>query len=195
MSLGPDFFVRSPLTVAAELIGAVLHLRQDGAVCSGRIVETEAYAGDDDPASHAYRGPTPRNAVMFGPPGVVYVYFIYGVHHCLNIVTGPAGTPGAVLIRAVEPLDGLAAMMRRRKRDRDLTNGPGKLCEAFGIDRRLNGLDLGPGKGPALWITPPPNVPRVTATSRIGLSRAADRPWRFVDPDSAHLSRRAGSES
>jgi len=195
MCLGPDFFARSPLTVAAELIGAVLHLRQDDAVCSGRIVETEAYAGDDDPASHAYRGPTPRNAVMFGPPGVVYVYFIYGVHHCLNIVTGPEGTPGAVLIRAVEPLDGLEAMKRRRDRDRDrgLTNGPGKLCEAFGVDRRLNGLDLGPGIGPALWITQPPDRPRVTATSRIGLSRAVDRLWRFIDPDSRHLSRPAGS--
>ncbi len=112
---------------------------------SGRIVEVEAYRGGDDPASHAFRGPTERNAVMFGPPGHLYVYFTYGMHHCCNVVCQPAGVAGAVLIRALAPLTGLEAMGRRRpgaRREQDLCSGPGKLCQAMGLDRAADGVDL-----------------------------------------------------
>jgi DNA-3-methyladenine glycosylase len=183
-----DFFARDTLDVAPELVNKVLVTP----VGSGRIVEVEAYRGTDDPASHGHRGPTPRTEVMFGPPGHLYVYFSYGMHWCANVVTGPTGECGAVLIRALEPLTGVEEMYRRRpraRRDRDLCSGPAKLCAALGISAEHGGSDLCGGTVGLAVVddgTPAPDPP--TATTRIGISRAADLPWRFVAPGSVHLS-------
>lgn len=162
--------------------------------CCGRIVEVEAYAGAEDPASHAYRGRTPRNATMFGPPGHLYVYFTYGMHWCANAVTAPAGLAQAVLLRALAPLDGLELMRARRpaaRTDRDLCRGPARLCQALGIDRADDGADLTSRAGPGPWIgddgTPPPIAPGVSR--RIGLSKAVDRPWRWYVAGDPNLSR------
>lgn len=148
--------------------------------CIGRIVEVEAYR-EDDPASHTYRGRTPRNAVMFGPAGHLYVYFSYGVHWCANVVTGVAGEGQAVLLRAVAPIAGLDVMRERRGGPgRPLADGPGKLCQAFGIGREHDGADLCRGTGgPALFDdgTPPPDDPLVGP--RVGITKATDVPWRF----------------
>jgi DNA-3-methyladenine glycosylase len=179
--LARAFFERSTLTVARALIG--VHLVHDDGTClrRGRIVETEAYQGPRDLAAHSARGRTARTEVMFGPPGHAYVYFIYGFWNCLNVVTGRAGVPHAVLLRALEPLDGLTAR----------TWGPGLLCRALGIDRRLNGADLG---GPVLWLEPPPArapPPRIARATRIGVDYAGDwaqRPWRFFERDSPYVS-------
>lgn len=149
--------------------------------CVGRIVETEAYR-PDDPASHSFRGRTARNAAMFGRPGTLYVYFTYGMHWCANVVTGPEGEGAAVLLRAVEPLAGLAVMSARRNGRADLADGPAKLCQAFAIDGTLDGSDL-LGGGPVLLGddgTAPPGTPRVGP--RVGISRAVDAPWRFRAP-------------
>ncbi len=157
---------------------------------SGRIVEVEAYLGSDDPASHGYRGMTPRNRVMFGPPGRAYVYFTYGNHFCMNVVTGVDGAASAVLIRALEPLTGIPAMRRRRARVllEDLASGPGKLTQALGIGRPCNGLDL---TLEPLWIREDgAPVPAFIQTPRIGIREGADRLYRFVVPDSACISRR-----
>lgn len=149
--------------------------------CIGRIVEVEAYR-HDDPASHTYRGRTDRNAVMFGPPGHLYVYFSYGMHHCANVVTGTEGVGAAVLLRAVDPLDGIDIMRERRGGRRELADGPAKLCQAFGIDARHNGIDLCTGSSVGLYDdgTPPPDHPRVGP--RIGISKAIDVPWRWRTP-------------
>jgi DNA-3-methyladenine glycosylase len=146
--------------------------------CVGRIVEVEAYR-EDDPASHSYRGRTERNAVMFGPAGHLYVYFTYGMHHCANVVTGPAGVGAAVLLRAVRPLEGIQLMRDRRHGRAQLADGPAKLCQAFGIDTRHNGLDLCDGAGPGVYDdgTPPPSDP--IGGPRIGISKAVDMPWRW----------------
>jgi len=197
--LEQPFFARSTLTVARELVGCVLQVEVGGEVVSGRIVEVEAYLGEDDPASHAGRGRTPRSEIMFGPPGVAYVYLIYGMHHCLNFVTEAEGTAGAVLIRAVEPLEGRELMVRRRglagpkTRDRDICAGPGRLCRAVGIDLEWNGIPLVPGlhstTGGEIRVFPgegPPGGP--AATPRIGIRQAVERPLRFIDASSACLS-------
>ncbi|MET0145581.1 MAG: DNA-3-methyladenine glycosylase [Ilumatobacteraceae bacterium] len=178
--LGRSFFARDATVVAPELLGKVLV----AGVCAGRIVEVEAYRSDD-PASHTFRGPTARNAVMFGPAGHLYVYFTYGMHHCANVVTGELGDGQAVLLRALHPLDGIAVMRRRRggKPDARLTDGPGKLCQALGIDRTVDGIDLCAGGGDVTIVddgTPPPVEPRITA--RIGISVATDTPWRWLAP-------------
>jgi DNA-3-methyladenine glycosylase len=176
-----DFFARSTLTIARDLIG--MHLvHDDGArLRRGRIVETEAYQGPSDRAAHSSRGRTARTDVMFGPPGHAYVYFIYGVWNCLNVVTGPPGVPHAVLLRALEPLDGIT----------DRTWGPGLLCRAMHIDRRLNAVDL---RGEVLWLearaarAPRPRIARAT---RIGVDYAGEwarRPWRFFDRASPYVS-------
>jgi DNA-3-methyladenine glycosylase len=171
--VGDEFFARDATVVAPDLLNKVLAV--DG--CAGRIVEVEAYTSDD-PASHCYRGRTPRNAVMFGPPGRLYVYFSYGMHHCVNIVTGSDGDGQAVLLRAIEPLDGIAEMRRRRGEapDRSLADGPGKLAQALGLDLSDNGrvaevYDDG---------VAPPEHPRVGP--RVGITRAADWPRRFRLP-------------
>ncbi len=165
----PDWAEGRPLDVAPRLLNAVL--RYDGVAV--RITEVEAYDGAHDPGSHAYKGKTRRNAVMFGPPGRLYVYFTYGMHHCANLVTGPEGDPGAVLIRAGEIVEGveLARARRTGSSDRDLARGPARLCKALGLDLSLNGVlaDLEPGPAPDTVETGP----------RVGLRLAADRPWRF----------------
>jgi len=195
--LGQAFFARSTLTVAEELVGCVLEVDD----VSGRIVEVEAYLGEKDPASHAGRGPTPRSEIMFGPPGYAYVYLIYGMYHCLNFVTEEEGIAGAVLVRALKPLAGRELMAERRGLDpgkaseRDLCSGPGKLCQALGIDRRWNGRPLIPGlAAPSaeagrirlFWGQGPPGGP--LATPRIGIRQATDRLFRFIDPESGCLS-------
>ena len=173
-----SFYARPTVEVARDLLGKILvHGRT-----AGRIIETEAYLGSQDEASHAFRGPTPRNRVMFGPPGHAYVYFIYGMYECMNVVTETDGTAGAVLIRALEPLRGIETMRRRRphaKREQDLTSGPGKLTIALGITRRQNGADL--TRGP-LTIHPPdhPLQFEIESTPRIGIRRCADWPLRFL---------------
>lgn len=160
---------------------------------AGRIVEVEAYRGAEDPASHAYRGVTPRTAVMFGPAGHLYVYFSYGIHWCANVVTGPEGEANAVLLRALTPLEGIDAMRVARPRARletDLTSGPAKLCQALGIDGTHDGTDLlHPSSAIRLLDdgTPPPARP--TVGPRVGISAAQDRPWRFSVAGSHHRSR------
>ena len=150
--------------------------------CVGRIVEVEAYR-EDDPASHSYRGRTPRTAVMFGPAGHLYVYFTYGMHYCANVVTGADGVGAAVLLRAVTPIDGIDLMRERRNGRGDLADGPGKLCQAFGIGPTHNGADLCTSADIGLYDdgTPPPANPRIGP--RIGISKAVDVPWRFRMPD------------
>lgn len=175
------FYERNTQIVAFELIGKVLVLNQKGTALSAKIVETEAYLGAVDPASHAYRGVTPRNQVMFGPAGFSYVYFTYGNHHCLNVVTEKKDVPGAVLIRAVEPLSGVSVMKKRRGSgidDEELTNGPGKLTQAFGITREHSGVDL---TGESFYIADGvQNGPLdIKVTTRIGISSAQKMPLRF----------------
>jgi DNA-3-methyladenine glycosylase len=188
------FYDRDTLQVARELLGQRLVRVLDGQRLSGRIVETEAYIGTDDRACHASRGRTPRTEVMFGAPGHAYVYLIYGMHHCLNVVTERREFPAAVLIRALEPVEGLSVMRGRRptRCDRELTSGPGKLCQALHIDRRLNGADL---CGADLFIEAAPRLAEalVLTTPRIGIAYAGDSrelPWRFLIRDHPSVSRK-----
>ncbi len=183
--LAGDFFARDTRTVAPELLGCVIEVDGPEGVVAGRIVETEAYLGREDPASHAGRGKTPRSGIMFGPPGMVYVYLVYGMHHCLNFVTEPDGVPGAVLIRALEPVRGRGIMALRRGldpvrcRDRDLTAGPGRLCRALGIDRTWNGRSLAdPDSGiRVLAVQAAPTG--ILIGPRVGIRRAVELPYRF----------------
>jgi DNA-3-methyladenine glycosylase len=162
--------------VARDLLGRVLHLRQGRRELAATIVETEAYLGAGDPASHSHRGPTPRAAIMFGPPGVAYVYFIYGMYHCLNAVTEPEGTGAAVLIRALDPRvpGGLPSVGVSAGR----LAGPGLLCRAFGIDLTMNGWDL-VGSDLRILAGAPAADDAVTIGPRVGITRAADLPLRF----------------
>lgn len=184
------FFAADSRELAPLLLNKVL-VRGERA---GRIVEVEAYAGEADPASHAFRGRTARNATMFGPPGRLYVYFSYGMHYCANVVCGPDGEASAVLLRGLTPLTGLDAMRAARgpaaRTDRDLCNGPGKLCHAFGLDRSFDGADLVTGDRGVELVddgTPPPGVAGVSG--RVGLSVAGDVPWRFYVPGAVGVSR------
>jgi DNA-3-methyladenine glycosylase len=193
-----SFYRRDPRLVAPELLNKLL-VRDDGR--RARIVEVEAYCGPDDPGSHAYRGLTRRNATMFGPPGRLYVYFSYGMHFCANAVCGDDGAGLAVLLRAAAPVGGLEAMRTARgpagsRRDRDLCSGPGKLCQAFGIDRSFDGADLVAGDRGLRIVddgTPPPAEPGVSL--RVGLTAGADLPWRFYLPGDPNVSRRPGDLS
>lgn len=176
------FYDREALDVAKDLLGMTLVRMKDGRRRSGRIVETEAYKGPEDLAAHSSRGCTPRCEVMFGPPGRAYVYFIYGFWHCVNVVVREAGVPHAILIRALEPLDGVTGK----------TSGPGLLCRALGIDRSLNGEDL---RGNKLWIERPEKFtkPRIARAKRIGVDYArhwAEKPWRFYVAGSPFVSRK-----
>jgi DNA-3-methyladenine glycosylase len=176
--LSRAFYDRPTVEVARSLLGKLLVRKIGRRLLSGVIVETEAYTAND-PACHAARGKTARNAPMFGEPGHAYVYFIYGNHFCLNAVTEAQGTPGAVLIRALLPVDGREAMRKRRRGvpDQNLTNGPGKLCQALQIGRAQNGSDLTRGR---LIITKYPfGKFKIGRSPRIGISRAQDRLWRF----------------
>lgn len=178
------FYERDPVTVARALLGQRLVRMLNGQRLSGLICETEAYAGADDPASHAYRR-TPRSAIMFGPPGMAYVYFIYGMHHCLNAVTGCDDHPGAVLIRGIVPAEGSETIHRQRPgvADRHLADGPGKLCQALGITLAQNGSDLTEGLELFIAAGEQVNGAEIIATPRIGVggdAEAKTRPWRFV---------------
>jgi len=183
------FFARDSRVVAPELLNKVL-VRGER---SGRIVEVEAYAGTEDPASHGFRGPTARNEVMFGPAGHLYVYFTYGMHFCANTVCGGVGESSAVLLRALAPLTGLDEMRAARgvaaKRERDLCSGPAKLCQAFGIDRDQDGVDLVTDGDIGVYDdgTPPPVIPGVSP--RIGIAVAVDEPWRWFVSGDPNLSR------
>lgn len=192
---GRAFYARPALDVARELIGHVLVRRlPDGVRLAGRIVETEAYTGPEDRACHASRGRTARNAVMFGPPGHAYVYFVYGMHWCLNVVNEREGVPAAVLLRAVEPLDGLDAIRANRptaRKDTDLGSGPARLCQALAVDGALNGADLC-GPDASLWIEDR-GLPAgdVAAAPRVGVAYAGEwaaKPFRFFDAASPHVS-------
>jgi DNA-3-methyladenine glycosylase len=189
------WFDRSALEVAKDLLGKRLVHASPAGVVGGRIVETEAYSGPEDLAAHSSRGRTPRNEVMFGPPGHLYVYLIYGIHHCLNIVCGPGEKPEAVLIRAVaiDEGEGLARARRGSAAHRSaarLAAGPGNVAAAFGIDRSLNGADLTSGP---VYLTDGPYADPVVARPRVGVEYAAQwatLPWRFLVADDPHVSRR-----
>jgi DNA-3-methyladenine glycosylase len=182
-ALPAEFFARSVHDVAPELIGATLLVGGVG----GRIVEAEAY-DQEDPASHGYRGRTPRNAAMFGPPGHAYVYRSYGIHWCLNLVCEGEGVPNAVLLRAVEPTHGLDTMRERRGLDdpRLLCSGPGRLCQALGVTREHDGLPL---DRPPFELLERDREVEVVTGPRVGLTRAAERPWRYAEAGSRFLSR------
>jgi DNA-3-methyladenine glycosylase len=195
-----NFYNRDPRLVAPELLGKILVRREGRKILSGRIVEVEAYLGENDPAAHSACGPTPRNAVMFGPPGFVYVYFIYGNHYCLNVSCLPQGTAGAILFRALEPMEGIEEMAVARgisiagpKDLKNLTSGPGRMAEAFGVTRpRDNGKDL-TSKKSDLFIAEDPakdydRARRVLTTPRIGLTKASELPLRYVLAGNAFVS-------
>jgi DNA-3-methyladenine glycosylase len=190
-ALPASFYARPTPEVARRLLGNVLVSELGGRRTAGRIVETEAYLGRDDPASHGYRARrTRRNASLFAPPGTAYVYFTYGMHWCLNAVTEAPGVPAAVLIRALEPLAGLDTMRRRRGAvsERALCSGPAKLCQALGVTGRVDGVTLTRGR---LRIVPASSRQRLTiiVTPRIGISHATDWPLRFHIKDSPWVSR------
>ena len=190
-ALPAAFYARPTSVVARRLLGQILISDVNGRRVAGRIVETEAYVGPDDPACHGYRARrTRRNASLFGPPGTAYVYFTYGMHWCLNAVTEAVGFPAAVLLRALEPLTGFATMRRRRGDvpDRALCSGPAKLCEALGVTGRLDGTSLQRG---VLRIVRDPSRQRraIIVTPRVGISRAADWPLRFLIAGSPWVSR------
>lgn len=205
-----DFYLQETLTVARQLLNCLLvHASPEGLLV-GRISETEAYT-EGDPASHAYRGRTARNAVMFGPPGHAYIYFTYGMHHCMNLVTAQAGVAEAVLLRAAEPLEGLEPMAARRgltvgnpgdtepkarsRWGQALCGGPGRLCQAFGLDRTLDGIDV--TVADRLWIAPPryaaQDQAEVLATPRIGITRGTEQLWRFTLRGDLYTSRKGQS--
>ena len=190
------FYGRPSPGVARDLLGRLLVRRLDGEVLTARIVETEAYQ-QDDPASHSFAGPTARNDVMFGPAGFLYVYFTYGMHFCMNVVTGRPGEGSAVLLRAAEPVSGLAVMARRRgvSSERLLCSGPARLTQAFGVARAQNGLDV--VDGDELWIAAGRRTPdaEVVVGPRLGIRRAADVPWRFSVADSPYVSRGASASA
>lgn len=189
--LPKSFYERDTRVVAFELLGKRLVFKGAKSVFSGMVVETEAYLGSEDPASHAFRGPTPRNRIMFGSPGFSYVYFTYGFHHCFNVTTEREGVAGAVLIRAVEPLLGIDSMKQNRNCISELinlTNGPGKLAQAFGLSREHSGLDLTSNEfhfetgvySPYLWIG---------TSSRIGIKHGKEYDYRFFIQDSPYVSK------
>jgi DNA-3-methyladenine glycosylase len=191
--LPASFYDRDTEIVSRELLGAVLWCRTSEGVAAGRIVETEAYLGEHDPACHAAGpGMTERTRPLYGSPGIAYVYFIYGVHWCFNAVTREHGLPSAVLVRALEPVEGIGLMRARRpaaKTDRALTNGPGKLCAALGIGPQHNGVSL---QSPPLMITRGIDYPddAIVVGPRIGITKAADWPLRWYVGDSAYVSSR-----
>jgi DNA-3-methyladenine glycosylase len=200
-----EFFERPSVQVAPDLLGCVLAHKTAAGVVAVRLVEVEAYAGEADPASHAFRGRTARNGVMFGPPGHAYVYFTYGMHFCVNLVCQPAGHASAVLLRAGRVIEGVPLARARRSaaarqpRDVDLARGPARLCEALGIDRSHDGADVtGPSSPLRVYAAPAPvRAADIGRGPRVGISRAADVPWRFwitgepsVSPYHAHTPRK-----
>jgi DNA-3-methyladenine glycosylase len=188
------FFERYTPDVARELLGCLLVRRIGRRTLSGRIVEVEAYRGSDDPASHSYRGATKRSSIMFGEAGHVYVFFSYGFHWCLNFTTEAEGQPGAVLIRALEPIEGVGEMARNRGVPEvwRLTDGPGKLTKAISIDGAFNGEDL--VKSKRLYVLNREEPIHVRASARIGISRGREQQWRYFVEGNPFVSKRDASE-
>jgi DNA-3-methyladenine glycosylase len=186
--LGHDFYLQPTLVVAKALIGKEFFLSRGGRTFSGRIVETEAYIGEDDPACHARHGLTKRNAVMYGVGGFTYVYLVYGIHSMLNFVTEKADSPAAVLIRALEPLEGAGIMKALRKCEDtlQLTSGPGKLCQAFGITVKDSGIDL---TGKIAYVIDRGYRPhQIAQASRIGIKDGQEMLWRFYEAENKFVS-------
>jgi DNA-3-methyladenine glycosylase len=183
-----SFYLDSPDIVARNLLGKLITRNLNGQRLTGRITEIEAYLGLTDPASHSFIGKTARNAVLFGPPGFSYVYFIYGMHYCLNFSCQPEGEPGGVLIRALQPVAGLETMARLRglpspAKPKLLCSGPGRLCQALGITLAENGLDVTRTKSPLRVLDDGFRPTSIQATPRIGISKAIDMPLRFLMND------------
>lgn len=187
--MNDDFLHGDSVAAARRLLGCELVLTDQQGGVRLKIVETEAYH-QSDAASHSYKGKTPRTEVMFGPAGHLYVYFTYGMHYCMNVVTGPAGEGTAVLIRAAEPLSGADILRQNRpgKQGKELTNGPAKLCQALGVNTSWNGHDLRQ-KPLQLVVRPPVPTPDIVQTTRIGISVAQDQPWRFYIRHNDYVSR------
>ena len=195
--LGRQFYTRDLLTVAFELLGKILVKKEKEEIVSGRIVEVEAYDGSIDEAAHTYTGKTKRNEIMFNKGGYLYVYFTYGNHYCCNVVTGEEGKGTAILIRAIEPLEGIAAMIKNRfnrdllneKEKYNLTSGPGKICQALSINKSHYGLDL---TGEQIYLLDQPliDLENVVITKRIGIKKSVDLPWRFYIKDNPNVSRK-----
>jgi DNA-3-methyladenine glycosylase len=193
-ALPRNFYDRDPRLVGPELLGKILVRRDGRKLLTGRIVEVEAYLGAEDPAAHAANGKTPRNAVLFGPPGRAYVYFVYGNNYCLNVSCLPDGVPGGILFRALEPIRGVEAMFKLRGIDessdlRRLTRGPGRLAAALGITReRDNGKDLTDSRCDLYIADDGATPPKVLITKRIGITKAADMPLRYIVPGNRFVS-------
>ncbi len=199
MILPASFYSRSTLKVLVDLIGKVLVRKSEEGLTSGVIVEAEAYTGEDDPASYAFSGRTKRSEIMYGPPGRAFVHFTYGMHHMLNLVTEREGFPAAILIRALEPLKGISLMKKRRQTEEllNLCSGPAKICQAFGIDRSLNGISLFSSRSP-LFIKEgegkqegerrEKRKQELIWTSRIGISEGKERLWRAYLKGSPFIS-------
>jgi len=196
-----EFFNRDPRLVSRELLGKLIVRKEAGKKMVGRVVEVEAYLGEGDLAAHAAAGETERNAVLWGPPGHAYVYFIYGVHHCLNISCLPRGEAGCILIRALEPVSGLEEMARARelagfdpesRRElRKLASGPGRLCEALGITRRRdNGKDMVSAASDLQVMDDGFQVKEIAVTPRIGITKAVEKPLRYVIAENFFISRK-----
>ena len=195
--LEKEFYCRNLLVVAKDLLGKILVKKNGKEILAGKIVEVEAYDGSTDQAAHSYGRITPRNKIMFEDGGFLYVYFTYGAHHCCNVVTGIKGKGTAVLIRAVEPVFGLKKIMINRFNKTDLTqkeiynltSGPGKICQAFGLDRSYTGTDLTKNK---IFLLDMPKVKKskIGISKRIGISKSVDLPWRFFIKDNPFLSRK-----
>lgn len=192
-----DFFARPTLTVARQLLGKILVREIDGQRLSGRIVETEAYIGPHDTACHASKGRTPRTEVMFGPAGYTYIYLIYGMYHMLNFITEQEAFPAAVLVRAIEPIEGVGMMRAHRQKSMpniNLTNGPGKLCQALGVNKNLNRWDITTGR--RLWLETGNHSDEFSIATgpRIGIGYAAPKdqtaPWRFWMQGNRFVSRK-----
>lgn len=192
-----SFYLKDELTVAEKLLGKIFVKIEDDKILAGKIVETEAYNGKTDESAHSFRGKTKRNEVMFEQGGLLYVYFTYGVHFCSNVVTGKKDEGNAVLLRAMEPLEGLDIMSERRFKkslsaDKDrinLLNGPGKICQAFNLKREFNGHDL---NSPDLFILEQPEIPseQIITTTRIGIKKSIHLPWRFYIRDNEFVSKK-----
>lgn len=194
--LDRNFYIRDVLTVAKELLGKIFIKRNGNHFLSGRVVEVEAYDGRIDEAAHTYIGKTPRNEIMFGQGGYLYVYFTYGMYFCCNVVTGEEGIGNAVLIRGIEPLDKIDQMAFNRyqkveiseKELLNLTSGPGKLCKAYNITREHNGTDL-LGNDIFLLNNKPVPIENIAITTRIGIKKSVDLPWRFYIKNNRFVSK------
>lgn len=194
--LDRQFYTRDLLTVAYELLGKHLVKKEKGKILSGRIIEVEAYDGSVDEAAHTFIGKTKRNEIMFNIGGYLYVYFTYGNHYCCNVVTGEEGKGTAILIRAIEPLEGISTMIKNRfhrdllneKEKFNLTNGPGKVCQALSINKSHYGIDL---TGDEIYLIDQPLIDKqnVVITKRIGIKKSVDLPWRFYIKDNPYVSK------